>query len=77
MATGKEADYLPIKCLKLQNTVQTDEKKPSIKELYSFRESVIRTPVHLGDSKDFNRKIKSQLVKEKAEVSTVHYAPVC
>jgi hypothetical protein len=77
MATGNEADSSPTKHSKLQNTVQTDERKPSFKELLSFPESVLRTPVHLGGSKDFHKKTKSQLVREKAEVSTMHCTPFC
>ena len=74
MATGNETDYSTTKHPKLQNTVQTDERKPSLKEFFSLSESVLRIPVHLGDSKDFHKKIKSQLIRGKAEVSTMRCA---
>jgi len=77
MATGNETDYSTIKHSKVQNTVQTNERKPSFKGFFSLPESVLRTPVHQGDSKDFHRKMKSQLVREKAEVSKMHCTPFC
>jgi len=72
MASGNETDYSTNKHSKLQNTVQKNEMKPSFKEFFSLPESVLRTSIHQGDSKDFHRKMKSQLVREKAEVSTMH-----
>jgi hypothetical protein len=75
MATRNETGYSTTKHSKLQNTMQTNERKPLFKEFCSLPESVLRTPVHQGDSKDLHRKIKSQLVREKAEVSTMHCTP--
>ena len=77
MATGNETDYSTTKHAKLQNTVQTNERKPSFKEFFPLPESVLRTTVHQGVSKDSHRKMKSQLVREKAEVSTMHCTPLC
>jgi len=77
MATGNETDYSTNKHSKLQNTVQTNERKPSFKEFSSLPESVLRTPAHQEDGKDFHRKMKSQLVRKKAEVSAMHCTPFC
>jgi hypothetical protein len=77
MDPGNEVDSSPAKRSKLQNTVQTDERRQSFKGLLSFPESVLRTSVHLGGSKDFHRKTKSQLVREEAQVSTMYCTPFC
>jgi hypothetical protein len=77
MATGNKTDYSTIKHSKLQHTVQTAERKPSFKEFFSLPGTVLRTPIHQGDSKDFHRKMKSQFVREKPEVSTMHHTPFC
>jgi hypothetical protein len=36
VATGNEIDYSTNKHSKLQNTVQTNERKPSFKEIFPF-----------------------------------------
>jgi hypothetical protein len=60
---------------KLRKAVQLDERNLTVEELFSLPKTVLIPPVPLRDRKDFRKKTKSQLLKEKeAQVNVLHSA---
>jgi hypothetical protein len=63
---------------KLRKTVQLDERNLTMEELFFHPKTVLKPPVPLRDSKDFHKKIKSQILKEKEpQVNIVDSALLC
>jgi hypothetical protein len=55
---------IEMQLLKLQKTVQMDERNLTVEEL-SLPKTVLKPPVPLRDRKDFHKKTKLQLLKQK------------
>jgi hypothetical protein len=63
---------------KLQKVVQPDERNLTFEELFSLPKAILRSPVPLRDKKDFRKKTKSQLFKEKeTQVSSIDCVTLC
>ncbi|PNF31634.1 hypothetical protein B7P43_G17186, partial [Cryptotermes secundus] len=52
---------------KLQKAVQLDERNLTVEELFSLPKTALKPPASLRDRKDFHKKTRSQLLKEKED----------
>jgi hypothetical protein len=71
-------DAMEMQVSKLRKTAQLHERNLTVEELFFLPKTVLIPPVPLRDKKDFHKKIKSQLLKEKEpQVNVVHSALLC